>query len=175
MKAASLALLLVAGPMLIEGQKADWDPLDQQIEQLYLKGDLPGAVRIAKLALDAASIPSKLAVVSTASVFSTTISGNLKDGETVSPPESRSSPRETRGQLGRLCAERERSGALSPRHSPLPRSTGAGRGSRRCTVANPGRQQSRSCRDARNARVHLHRRRRIRKVRRHVRKSPSNL
>src|SRR6202050_1892486 len=82
MKAASLALLLVAGPMLIEGQKADWDALDQQIEQLYLKGDLPGAVRVAKLALDAASNPKQTGRSLDRLGFLYYNSGNLKDGET---------------------------------------------------------------------------------------------
>ena len=58
MKPASLAFLLAA-PILLLAQKADWDALDQQIEQLYVKGDLPGAVRAAKLAVDAASTPKQ--------------------------------------------------------------------------------------------------------------------
>jgi CHAT domain-containing protein/Tfp pilus assembly protein PilF len=82
MKAASLALLLVAGPMLMQGQKADWDALDQQIEQLYLKGDLPGAVRVAKLALDAASSPKQTGRSLDRLGFLYYNSGNLKDGET---------------------------------------------------------------------------------------------
>ena len=83
MKAASLALLLVAGPMLMQGQKADWDALDQQIEQLYLKGDLPGAVRVAKLALDAASSPKQTGRSLDRLGFLYYNSGNLKDGEQV--------------------------------------------------------------------------------------------
>ena len=82
MKAASLALWLVAGPMLMQGQKADWDALDQQTEQLYLKGDLPGAVRVAKLALDAASSPKQTGRSLDRLGFLYYNSGNLKDGET---------------------------------------------------------------------------------------------
>lgn len=82
MKAASLALLLAAGPMLLQGQKADWDSLDQQVEQLYLKGDLAGAVRVAKLALDAASNPRQTGRSLDRLGFLDYNSGNLKDGET---------------------------------------------------------------------------------------------
>ncbi len=82
MKAASLALLLAAGPMLMQGQKADWEALDQQTEQLYLKGDLPGAVSAAKLALDAASNPKQTGRSLDRLGFLYYNSGNLKDGET---------------------------------------------------------------------------------------------
>jgi tetratricopeptide (TPR) repeat protein len=82
MKAASLALLLAAGPMFLQGQKADWDALDQQTEQIYLKGDLPEAVRVAKLALDAASNPKQTGRSLDRLGFLYYNSGNLKDGET---------------------------------------------------------------------------------------------
>ena len=83
MKAASLALLLAAGPMLLQGQKADWDALDQQVEQLYLKGDMAGAVRVAKLALEAASNPKQSGRSLDRLGFLYYNSGNLKDGETL--------------------------------------------------------------------------------------------
>src|SRR5271170_7216485 len=82
MKVASLALLLAAGPMFLQGQKADWDALDQQVEQLYLKGDMAGAVRMAKLALDAASNPKQTGRSLDRLGFLYYNSGNLKDGET---------------------------------------------------------------------------------------------
>jgi CHAT domain-containing protein/Tfp pilus assembly protein PilF len=82
MKAASLALLLAAAPMLLQGQKADWDALDQQVEQIYLKGDLPGALNTAKLALDAASTPKQKGRSLDRLGFLYYNSGNLKDGET---------------------------------------------------------------------------------------------
>jgi CHAT domain-containing protein/tetratricopeptide (TPR) repeat protein len=82
MKAVSLALLLAAGPMLLQGQKADWDALDQQTEQIYLKGDLAEAVRVAKLALDAASNPKQTGRSLDRLGFLYYNSGNLKDGET---------------------------------------------------------------------------------------------
>jgi len=82
MKGASLALLLAAGPMFLQGQKPDWDALDQQVEQLYLKGDMAGAVRVAKLALDAASSPKQTGHSLDRLGFLYYNSGNLKDGET---------------------------------------------------------------------------------------------
>jgi tetratricopeptide (TPR) repeat protein len=82
MKAASLALLLATGPMFLLGQKADWEALDQQTEQLYLKGDMAGAVRVAKLALDAASNPKQSGRSLDRLGFLYYNSGNLKDGET---------------------------------------------------------------------------------------------
>ncbi len=82
MKAAWLALVLAAGPMVLRGQKADWEVLDQQVEQLYLKGDMAGAVRVAKLALDAASNPKQSGRSLDRLGFLYYNSGNLKDGET---------------------------------------------------------------------------------------------
>ncbi|MGA2212264.1 MAG: CHAT domain-containing tetratricopeptide repeat protein, partial [Bryobacteraceae bacterium] len=82
MKAASLALFVAAGAMVLLGQKADWEALDQQTEQLYLKGDLAGAVNIAKLALDAASNPKQTGRSLDRLGFLYYNSGNLKDGET---------------------------------------------------------------------------------------------
>jgi CHAT domain-containing protein/Tfp pilus assembly protein PilF len=81
MKAASLALLLAAGSMVLLGQ-ADWDALDLQVEQLYLKGDIAGAVRAAKLALGAASSPKQSGRSLDRLGFLYYNSGNLKDGET---------------------------------------------------------------------------------------------
>ena len=82
MKAVSLALLLAAGPMFLEGQKPDWDALDKQTEEIYLKGDLAEAVRVAKLALDAASTPKQTGRSLDRLGFLYYNSGNLKDGET---------------------------------------------------------------------------------------------
>src|ERR1700733_5009195 len=80
MKPAALAFLLAA-PILLLAQKADWDALDQQIEQLYLKGDMAGAVRAAKLAVDAASTPKQSGRSLDRLGFLYYNSGNLKDGE----------------------------------------------------------------------------------------------
>jgi CHAT domain-containing protein/tetratricopeptide (TPR) repeat protein len=80
MKPASLAFLL-ATPILLLAQKADWEALDQQIEQLYVKGDLPGALKIAKQAVDAASTPKQSGRSLDRLGFLYYNSGNLKDGE----------------------------------------------------------------------------------------------
>ncbi len=82
MRLASLALLLAAGPMFLQAQKPDWEALDQQVEQLYLKGDIAGAVSAAKLALDAASNPKQSGRSLDRLGFLYYNSGNLKDGET---------------------------------------------------------------------------------------------
>jgi CHAT domain-containing protein/tetratricopeptide (TPR) repeat protein len=68
--------------MFLQGQKAEWEALDQQVEQLYLKGDMAGAVRVAKLALDAASTPKQSGRSLDRLGFLYYNSGNLKDGET---------------------------------------------------------------------------------------------
>ncbi|HTC32210.1 MAG TPA: CHAT domain-containing tetratricopeptide repeat protein [Bryobacteraceae bacterium] len=81
MKLASIALLLAAGAMFVEGQKLDWDGLDNQVEQLYLKGDMDGALRVAKLALEAASNPKQTGrSLDRIGVVYYNL-GNLKDGE----------------------------------------------------------------------------------------------
>src|ERR1700733_6634355 len=80
MKQFAVALLLAAAPLLL-AQAADWDALDQQIEQLYLKGDMAGAVRVAKLAVDAASTPKQSGHSLDRLGFLYYNSGNLKDGE----------------------------------------------------------------------------------------------
>ena len=80
MRPISLALLLAA-PLMLLAQPTDWDSLDQQVEQLYLKGDMAGAVRAAKLALDAASTPKQSGHSLDRLGFLYYNSGNLKDGE----------------------------------------------------------------------------------------------
>ena len=83
MKAASIALFLAAGAMFLPAQQPDWDALDQQIESLYLKGDIAGALRVATLALfDAASNLKQSGRSLDRLGFLYYNSGNLKDGET---------------------------------------------------------------------------------------------
>ncbi len=79
MRQALLACLLAA-PMLL-AQKPDWDSLDGQVEQLYLKGDIAGAVRAAKLAVDAASTPKQSGRSLDRLGFLYYNSGDLKNGE----------------------------------------------------------------------------------------------
>src|ERR1700722_2560103 len=80
MKQLAGVLLLAACPMLL-AQNPGWDALDQQVEQLYLKGDMAGAVRAAKLAVDAASTPKQSGRSLDRLGFLYYNSGNLKDGE----------------------------------------------------------------------------------------------
>ena len=61
----------------------NWDQLDQQLEQAYLKGDLPEALKIAKLAVDAATTPKQSGRSLDRLGYLYYVSGNLKDGETL--------------------------------------------------------------------------------------------
>lgn len=81
MRSAALALLLAGVPIFLRAQKADWEALDRQLEQLYLSGDMAGAVKTAKLALDAASTPKQSGRSIDRLGFLYYNSGNLKDGE----------------------------------------------------------------------------------------------
>src|ERR1700692_3056030 len=80
MRYTAVALLL-ATTAAWSAQQADWDALDKQIEELYTKGDLAGAVRVAKLAVDAASTPKQSGHSLDRLGFLYYNSGNLKDGE----------------------------------------------------------------------------------------------
>src|ERR1700722_9030441 len=77
---SALAWLLAAGSML-PAQPADWNALDSQVEQLYLKGDMAGAVRVAKLAVEVSSTPKQSGRSLDRLGFLYYNSGNLKDGE----------------------------------------------------------------------------------------------
>jgi CHAT domain-containing protein/Tfp pilus assembly protein PilF len=59
----------------------NWESLNQQIEQAYLKGDFKEAIRLAKLALEAASNPKQTGKSLDRLGFLYYESGNLKDGE----------------------------------------------------------------------------------------------
>jgi tetratricopeptide (TPR) repeat protein len=58
-----------------------WESLNQQIEQAYLKGDFKESIRLAKLALQAASDPKQTGRSLDRLGFLYYESGNLKDGE----------------------------------------------------------------------------------------------
>src|ERR1700730_15855593 len=77
MRSATLVLLLA--PIFLHAQSVDWDALDQQVEQLYLKGDMAGAIRVARQALDAASTPKQSGRSLDRLGFLNYNSGNLKD------------------------------------------------------------------------------------------------
>jgi CHAT domain-containing protein len=62
-------------------QPQDWASLDRQAEELYTKGDLKEAIRIARLAVDAASGPKQSGRSMDRLGFFEYTSGNLKDGE----------------------------------------------------------------------------------------------
>jgi len=59
-----------------------WDTLDQQLKQAYEKGDLPEALRLAKLAADAAANSKQTGRSYDMLGYIYYVSGNLKDGET---------------------------------------------------------------------------------------------
>ncbi|HTB12436.1 MAG TPA: CHAT domain-containing tetratricopeptide repeat protein [Bryobacteraceae bacterium] len=59
----------------------DWASLDRQAEEVYTKGDLKEAIRIARLAVDASSDPKQLAHSMDRVGFFEYTSGSLKDGE----------------------------------------------------------------------------------------------
>lgn len=59
----------------------DWASLDRQAEELYTKGDLKEAIRVARLAVDAATGPTQSARSMDRVGFFEYTSGNMKDGE----------------------------------------------------------------------------------------------
>jgi CHAT domain-containing protein len=78
------AWLQIAIPLVLlsqGAQAADWASLDQQAEQLYTKGDLKEAVRVARLALDAASDTKESARSMDRLGFFEYTAGDLQDGE----------------------------------------------------------------------------------------------
>src|SRR5579872_993973 len=85
MKTTSFAALLLALAPAALAQSAtpqNWDSLDQQLEQAYLKGDLAESLRLAKLAVDAAATPKQSGRSLDRLGFLYYVSGNLKDGQT---------------------------------------------------------------------------------------------
>jgi len=58
-----------------------WDALDQQLQQAYMQGDLPEALRIAKLSVDAATTPKQSGHSLDRLGYLYYVSGNLKEGE----------------------------------------------------------------------------------------------
>ena len=60
---------------------ADWDALNKQIEEVYLKGDFAEAIRLAKRAVDIAANPKQSGRSLDRLGYLYYVSGNLKDGE----------------------------------------------------------------------------------------------
>ena len=73
----SIALLFGASP----AHAQDWASLDRQAEDLYTKGDLKEAIRVANLAVDAASGPKQSGRSMDRLGFFEYTSGDQKDGE----------------------------------------------------------------------------------------------
>ncbi|HYL37476.1 MAG TPA: tetratricopeptide repeat protein, partial [Bryobacteraceae bacterium] len=59
----------------------DWDALNKQIEDVYLQGNFPEALRLAKLAVDEATTPAQSGRSLDRLGYLYYVSGNLKDGE----------------------------------------------------------------------------------------------
>ena len=61
--AAPLLLALLSGAAILsrDARAQDWTSLDRQAEELYTKGDLAEAIRVAKLAVSAAAGPKQSA------------------------------------------------------------------------------------------------------------------
>ena len=74
-----LAFLLIPAGY---GFSQDWASLDRQADQLYVRGDLKEAIRVAKLAVDAAADSKQSGRSLDQLGFLEYTSGNLKDGET---------------------------------------------------------------------------------------------
>ena len=75
--------LLVGTALSQDPHLKDWVSLDRQAEESYTKGDLKEAIRIAKLAVDAASGAKESAHSLDRLGFFESTSGNLKDGESL--------------------------------------------------------------------------------------------
>ncbi len=74
-------LLAVSAAFSQPAPTNDWDALNKQIEDVYLKGDFVEAIRLAKLAVDAASDPKQTGRSLDRLGYLYYVSGNLKDGE----------------------------------------------------------------------------------------------
>ena len=75
------SLLCVLCSIPVPAFSQAWAELDAQAEQLYTSGDLKEAIRVARVAVDAASDPRQSAHSMDRLGFFEYTSGNLKDGE----------------------------------------------------------------------------------------------
>ncbi len=73
--------LLSSGAFAQPAARADWETLDKQLEAAYLKGDLAEGIRVAKLAVDAATTPQQSGKSLDRLGYLYYVSGNFKDGE----------------------------------------------------------------------------------------------
>ncbi|HEY7391532.1 MAG TPA: tetratricopeptide repeat protein, partial [Bryobacteraceae bacterium] len=75
------AICVVAWTPLVRAQGSDWASLDRQAEDLYTRGDLKGAIRVERLAVEAASSAKQSGHTLDRLGFFEYTSGDLKDGE----------------------------------------------------------------------------------------------
>ena len=80
---AVLTFLLAAAAVAFSQPPApaNWETLDKQLEEAYLKGDLAEGIRVAKLAVEAASTPKQSGKSLDRLGYLYYVSGNFKDGE----------------------------------------------------------------------------------------------
>ena len=74
---------LFLGTAFSQDVPPDWASLDRQAEELYTKGDLKEAIRVARLAVEAASGPKQSGRSLDRLGFFESTAGNLKDGESL--------------------------------------------------------------------------------------------
>lgn len=79
---AYLQAVLALAFLFQNTQRQDWASLDRQAEDLYNKGDVKEAIRVARSAVDVASDPKQSSRSLDRLGFFEYTSGNLKDGET---------------------------------------------------------------------------------------------
>jgi CHAT domain-containing protein/tetratricopeptide (TPR) repeat protein len=79
--AFGIPLMMASSAFSQNAPTRNWASLDRQAEELYNKGDLKEAIRIARLAVDAASDPKQSGRSLDRLGFFESTSGNLKDGE----------------------------------------------------------------------------------------------
>jgi CHAT domain-containing protein/Flp pilus assembly protein TadD len=79
----TITLLLSTLPLPTSAQTSaqDWDTLDHQLEEAYLKGDFPESLRLAKLAVAAATTPAQSGRSVDRLGYLYYVSGNFKEGE----------------------------------------------------------------------------------------------
>jgi len=78
---AALIFLVLTSTGFPQAPPADWETLDKQLEAAYLKGDLAEGIRVAKLAVDAATTPKQSGKSLDRLGYLYYVSGNFKDGE----------------------------------------------------------------------------------------------
>ncbi len=150
---AFLPALFAVALLLQDQPPQDWASLDRQAEDLYTKGDLKEAIRVANLAVDAASGAQQSGHSIDRLGFFEYTSGDYKNGE-----QHLRQAFELRKRSGRrhrrLCRERQRPGALLPRLREVAGRPNARRAGCGDPVALAGRRRSTRGREPRYAGQH---------------------